>query len=108
MYSYKNAKGKPIPEINEYLEILGVPVVDAILSTLIWMFFYIFTGWVFITIFFLILNLFFCRWKNKQQNIGDPIELHPMIIKFVNHFKIAKYFFSDSASVESVEDVYRE
>lgn len=108
MFNYKNSRNKTIPEINEYLEILGVPVVDAILATIIWMLFYIFTGMAFSTIGLLFLNLFFCRWKNKKQNIGEPIEFHPFVVKFVSNYKVAKLFFHDSSRVEIVEEVYHE
>lgn len=108
MFSYKNTKNKNIPEINEYLEILGVPVVDAILATIIWMMFYIFTGMALTTVLLLMLNFVFCRWKNKMQNAGDPIEYHPRLIKFVNIFKLSRLILTDSSKIETLEEVYRE
>lgn len=108
MYNYKKTSNKPIPEINEYLEVLGIPVIDAILATIIWMVFYIFTSMALTTISLLTVNLIFCRWKNKLQNTGDPIEFHPFVIKVVSVFKPSKLFLKDSAKIETLEEVYRE
>lgn len=108
MFNYKNSKNKNIPEINEYLEVLGVPVVDAILATIVWMIFYIFTSMALTTILLLVLNLVFCRWKNKMQNSGDPIEYHPRLIRFVNIFKLSRLILTDSSKIETLEEVYRE